>query len=452
MKKISIYFFSWLICYAFVIQAKAEARTEMYYFSGGGEPLSKDSTQFDPELDLLSDVQKSRNIELDIYFNGGHKSSEANLKNLFPTKSQALTVSNFKNAINDLGTSVSTLSKDDQVVIYISSHGDARNYDSQQSHSISCGPGEKAPRCNLDDLSKTIDKLNAKGVKVAIIDMSCYSGSSIESLKRKNVCVISATKKDSVGYAQTSRDLLSEIKNGGSLEDIYLRARKKFPNQAQISSQAGVTTKEYLDLLFYRTKNPQPISESATGFCSLKGDWRADLKEFKSRLLNEKNINVDTSALEKAYLNHEKLLAEAAQLEKETSALDSNIFNNTSWMMLKVPTENLKMEIAKTQESLNSTHTKRFKEDDKENLKAKLEHLSGLLNSQKQLLNQNSDFKKYYDKAQKHRLLTFANTNTFLDGSLMNSLGDILKEETKVYDQIYNKLKSKDDVCANIHF
>jgi hypothetical protein len=78
------------------------------------------------------------------------------------------------------------IGRGDQVVIQIMAHGVERS-SGETTHSIEVG-GQEA---SLDSLKPVLQTLTDAGVRVALIDGSCYSGAS-QAFKSDSICVISS--------------------------------------------------------------------------------------------------------------------------------------------------------------------------------------------------------------------------------------------------------------------
>ncbi|MBI3555764.1 MAG: hypothetical protein HY074_05840 [Deltaproteobacteria bacterium] len=109
----------------------------------------------------------------------------------------------------------------DQLLLSISSHGEEG-----PPHQICLGDGRLIDTTELKPL---LDKLAAKGVKVSVVDNSCFSGGSVKALAGKNVCVVSATYDNvtsflpSIGTSMTGRLLAKELKNASSARAAQIR-------------------------------------------------------------------------------------------------------------------------------------------------------------------------------------------------------------------------------------
>ncbi len=131
------------------------------------------------------------------------------------------------------------LRANDQVLIQISSHGQPPN-PGECGHEVEIGNSIYHTR----DLKDLRDKLTAANVKVAIMDLSCYSGAS-SCLADENTCVISAANSGSPAFLNDTSSLGARfwesvaILPGNTLEEHYLRARTAWLTN---SSEADVPT------------------------------------------------------------------------------------------------------------------------------------------------------------------------------------------------------------------
>lgn len=220
-------------------------------FGAGGE-APKEDTIFDGGIKKLGEYVKANPaLKIDLALNGGHVKTERLINESFPTAS---TKSNFLESDYDrLIDSYKLKIKNDmlpgeQLMIFIDSHG-ALQEKGSKAHKIATSEGTATNLNNLTgstlvDLNKlsVLKKLaKDKGIKLAIIDSSCHSGSSLD-LADDNTCVITATGPDHYGYAGFSESLVSAMKKGKNLEEVFLETRsmEKTPGLPMISTKVGV--------------------------------------------------------------------------------------------------------------------------------------------------------------------------------------------------------------------
>ncbi|WP_413943743.1 hypothetical protein [Bdellovibrio sp. HCB-162] len=219
-----------------LVSFSAVAKKEVVFFGGGGEPKG-DSTIFDAAYNNFA-MFSSGGWQARSYFNGGHAKSEAVAQKLFKGKNQPMTTKNMADEIANLKARIEKgdLKSGDQVMITIATHGLEKNK-SQASHSIATTDSS----FNLDEIAKLRDLAEKKGVSLAIVDFSCYSGNTL-SLGTDKTCVIS-TAADTVAY-NTSGDYMGRnFTPGRSLESAFLDGRSEMnavvPAAPQISTEAG---------------------------------------------------------------------------------------------------------------------------------------------------------------------------------------------------------------------
>ena len=140
----------------------------------------------------------------------------------------------------------------DQVVIQVFTHGSPKG-EGETAHTV----GSKYFDLPMSDLAKWRDELEKGGIKLAIIDNSCYGGNSLD-LATKKTCVISAADRDSVAIVKSGSEIFSSglwktgrANAGSSLEDIYLKTRlqgesstETFRETPSISTAADSKTRE----------------------------------------------------------------------------------------------------------------------------------------------------------------------------------------------------------------
>ena len=145
------------------------------------------------------------------------------------------TKQNFREAASQI---ISNAKSGDQVVFNILTHGGPQDSNGKE-HDLLLADGPMP----ISELATVIKKLEAKGVKIAIIDQSCFSGVTLD-LASQNTCVISAASRDSVGYITFNDLLWSNARKGESIEDVFLKSRRIDRSLAypMISTEEGEQT------------------------------------------------------------------------------------------------------------------------------------------------------------------------------------------------------------------
>jgi hypothetical protein len=227
----------------------------------GGEPKTS-GTIFDQGLKSMGDfVKKNSHYKLDLHFNGGHTTTEQIARekfshfdesNYFTAKSFEETIKNYEDLIQS-----GKITSKDQILIHINTHGSEKV---DLTHQISTSEGAitdyntlgSKATVSLDRLKKLTDLAQTKGVKLAIVDLSCHSGNTL-SLANSKTCVISGTGSKHFGFGGSYEGTFSNrfnnlLEKGKSLEEVYLAARAdhfdlSFP---MISTPGGIEAQSKL--------------------------------------------------------------------------------------------------------------------------------------------------------------------------------------------------------------
>jgi hypothetical protein len=223
----------------------------MMIIGAGGDPEGE-TTIFDKTIkNLGAYVKENQAIKVEVALDGGHSKTKAIIDSSFPS---AISKSDFeerdyRRIIQTYKTKLETgeIKTGDQLLIHINSHGAERSEDSK-THKIATSAGTATNLntlagsivVNLDDLEILKKLAKEKGVKLAIIDGSCYSGNTLV-LADDNTCVISATGSNHYSYPTFSENFSAAMKKGKNLEDVFLavRAQDGVPQLPMISTSAG---------------------------------------------------------------------------------------------------------------------------------------------------------------------------------------------------------------------
>lgn len=220
-----------------VMSAAHAKKKEVIFFGGGGEPAG-DSTIFDRGVSSFMPFIPGSGWTVRPYFNGGHRRSENIARMKFGNKNKPMTSQNVRAEIMNLRKRIESgdLKQGDQLMMTIYTHG-ATPKKGQKSHSVSTTDGT----FDLDEIIALRDIAERKGVKLAIVDMSCHSGNSL-NLASDKTCVVSATG-EGLGYNTSSESMGMNLIRGSSLEMAFIRARRTPVGASpQISSPAGKKT------------------------------------------------------------------------------------------------------------------------------------------------------------------------------------------------------------------
>lgn len=339
------------------------AEKALYFLGGGGEPKGP-TTIFDGHMRTISQFvnQNTGRWTSSHSFNGGHEKTEKELQANFKSSRSLgnFTEPNVLNAIREMELKIESgkLKSGDQLLLVLDTHG-ATKEKNEKTHSISFSFGEArdlktlsgASTISMDRLAKLSFLASEKGVKLAIVDLSCFSGNSL-ALANKNTCVISASGANHFSYVESKGPyktfggrFLEAMKPGSNLEDIFLKARvdSTYADFPSISTENGLMVNDHIYkiispyLLFNRAKKITDFSSCYdvanvdTVFCKTNNQYFEVLK----KLDEIKNIGfsipkklLDTTQLKKALsdyriyqLNYEKALKANLKVGLEIKAI-----------------------------------------------------------------------------------------------------------------------------------
>lgn len=216
---------------------------------GGGEPVGMKTTIFDETLNSFDRyLQKNKWGQVVLIFNGDHSTTDDIIKTKFRNAALKANISqnNFNAVIKQYENQINSgeLKSGDQLLVMIESHGLSKSGD-ELTHSVAVRSenpqvAESLKNSSMDAFKKLSELAKEKGIKLAIIDFSSYSGNSLE-LANENNCVISSTGKDHPGYTTFAEKFMSNMAAGKSLEDVFLETRKNTADNSypMISSPEG---------------------------------------------------------------------------------------------------------------------------------------------------------------------------------------------------------------------
>lgn len=224
------------------------AKKEMYFLGGGGEPEG-DTTIFDYNLKRIGNFTENSDWKTSVSFNGGHKKTEAIIKSEMSKVRDlgSFTRDNYEKALAEMITKIESgeLKAGDQLLVNIETHGAEKTQD-DKTHKVAFSDSTPsdyvtlagAKTTNLDGLEKLAQIASEKGVKLAIVDMSCFSGNLL-NIDSEKTCMISATGKNQFAYEGTQNYIFFEkpisfsgkfftsMKKGKNLEELFLKAREE---------------------------------------------------------------------------------------------------------------------------------------------------------------------------------------------------------------------------------
>ncbi len=225
------------ILFVFSVSVTSWAKKEVVFFGGGGEP-STPGTIFDKTYEHFAPFANGSGWVPRSYFNGGHPQSEALAKKVSRDQNKPMTTQNIKDEIASLKKRIlnKSLKSGDQVMLTLATHGLPEN-DSKKAHQVATS--DKV--FDLNELKELRDVAEKNGVRLAILDFSCHSGSSL-ALATDKTCVVSGASHN-LGYVNAGEHIGRSLKPGTNLEEAFLSARMKrgalSPGAPQISTEAG---------------------------------------------------------------------------------------------------------------------------------------------------------------------------------------------------------------------
>ncbi|WPU66323.1 hypothetical protein [Peredibacter starrii] len=241
--------------------APLHAKNYMTFMGGGGEPAGPE-TIFDYQVKSIGDFNSNSTWETQVSFNGGHSKTEGYIADSFKRKAtnSRFTESEYERIIKDYETKLNNgqITSGDQLMLVVTTHGSMKKRDDEKTHDVSVTGGavqnfdtaEGSRMVSMDKLENLVKLAEKRGVKLAIIDLSCHSGNTL-ALNRPNTCIISATGPNHYGYAgggsgPFTNSFIDSMKKGKSLEEVFLNARNTFSDLSfpMISSPVGMDLNE----------------------------------------------------------------------------------------------------------------------------------------------------------------------------------------------------------------
>lgn len=325
-----------------LISTQSRGADYMMYIGAGGEEEKAD-TIFDGTIKNMGKFALgSPATKMEVALNGGHSKTEALIKKSFPL---AESRTGFREAdylrllqSYKLKLENNEMVPGDQFMIYIDSHG-AQKENAYKTHRIATS-GAKAENLNtltgadvvdLDQLESLKKLAKDKGVKMAIIDVSCHSGNTLV-LADDNTCVISASGPNHFAFGDFSQNFVKAMKKGKNLEQIFLevRAIDDTPSLPMISSAAGLAVNNIVydkitPFLYYFDQDHDKLlpflenNNSEAAQCVANENFNALMETIKNLEDQKTDINkalkwtnkkkvVDLSALKKLLGKYKKSL------------------------------------------------------------------------------------------------------------------------------------------------
>lgn len=215
-----------------------------------------------------------------------------------------------------------------QIMIAIDTHGAKRRAGAsvEKTHRVALSNGEAQELTNLsganlvdlDKLDTLAELASAKDVKLAVADLSCYSGNLL-NIKNEKVCLISGTGPEHYSYTSAATDLavskntpttsfsgrfLESFKKGKNLEELFLAARDSSSNSFDSPDFPMINTEDGLAVndMIYKLITPY-LKYDSTRITNFTPQYAETSKEFEEQVCSINN-------------NHELLIGLLKQYEK----------------------------------------------------------------------------------------------------------------------------------------
>ncbi|MBC7428711.1 MAG: hypothetical protein H7336_08885 [Bacteriovorax sp.] len=254
----------------------ADQKKQFYFLGGGGEPKGE-TTIFDGEIKRVGSFINNSDWDSTVSFNGGHAKTEDLMRSKMAKAKNAgpFIEKNYNAMMDEMIAKLESgeLKAGDQLMVAIDTHGAKRSIgkDAEKTHRVALSYSEAKELTNLsgartvdlDKLDKIADLAGKKGVKLAVADLSCYSGNLL-NIKSDKVCLISGSGPEQYSYgagtlkvgflsfsqANTfSSKFFDSLKKGKNLEDLFLSARSSStdtPDFPMINTSAGIAINDLI--------------------------------------------------------------------------------------------------------------------------------------------------------------------------------------------------------------
>jgi hypothetical protein len=251
------------------LEVHSESKKVLYIMGGGGEPKGS-ATIFDYNLKSIGKFSNNSDWQTTISFNGGHDDTEKIVSTIDKAKNLgAFTKKTFNDILDEAIKKIESgeLGEGDQLMLSLETHGLKKSRNGK-THPIAVSDGgvtytyveilKGATSASLDGLEKLAKLAAEKGVKLALIDVSCFSGNLL-NIDSEKTCMISATGRNQYGYLRNRNNseapnafgdnFFEGMKKGKNLEEIFLDARNEsdaHPDFPMISTEEGRTVNDLL--------------------------------------------------------------------------------------------------------------------------------------------------------------------------------------------------------------
>lgn len=436
-----------------------------YYMGGGGEP-SGETTIFDGNAKAMSRfIDKSSNWETSVSFNGGHSETEEIIKNKIPKAKNLgdFTEENYYSMVKEMIRKIESgeLQAGDQLMVNIDTHGEKISKGGETTHHIRFTTATSKNSKNwrslgtlgsLDSMKKLVELAGDKGVKLAIIDASCFSGNLL-NIKNDKVCLISTTGTDQYGYSGTnsilsarstfSGKLISNYKKGTNLEDAFLRARESsnLPDFPMISTPEGRAVND----LIYKMISPY-LTYSYENLHDFKEMYATNSSEFENQVCQ---FNQNQKQLMDLLNQYEKLSSVSEEMnKKEFSKLRTALEDYRNYQLNYEKTLRAGFEVsAEIKEIILKVHPQQ------EKMLSTYKVVDFLQNDFDYPISQYQEFADRTVKESKDywtQMLINAKEEKAVADVIKASLSESSRQKLKAMDEAYGKLGATRDLAARV--
>lgn len=268
-----------MIKFAFIFllfcSALSQARDIAFFWGGGGEPSGQPRTIFDSDFNSLVPALVNKGWEVRTLFGYGHFHSENLVKRYLPgQKITPFLESEAKEQIHQILTEAKR-GEVRRVFIIISSHG-VESHSQSLAHKVKATDSKGIKNVDLQILIPLRDTLEALKVPLAILDLSCFSGATLD-LSSRNTCVVSSSSSQEYSYSQFARSFTRELLSQKNFEKAFLSARK---DSFDFSSPEISTLKNSLIKLHLAKRGLNQFPHKSYAYCSSCRIHEGLLKKF----------------------------------------------------------------------------------------------------------------------------------------------------------------------------
>lgn len=247
----------------FMMSPCAEARKVALVMGASGENPNVSTTNFDEGIRDGAQFLKESGFETRVLYNGQHPEGRASISRITGQTPPPFDATNIEAKLTQLENE--KFAAGDQVAIVIETHG----WDTPTG-GYHCVMMEGKKCWSPARLEKVKEKLEKQGVKLAILDHSCFSGSTL-GLQGPNTCVITGADHKSFALIDRGPTFWAEAKKNRAegkatdLETIFAQSRASETklSSPRISTQTDRNLRELekkvLELRSFDLDNPRHV-------------------------------------------------------------------------------------------------------------------------------------------------------------------------------------------------